>query len=403
MKFEYLNAYNHALNFEMHGSDYISNLYGLYKPSKEAVELQNKLLHSSCADMNSRYLAQWLNEYGEAKLVGASLVRVNLAGANFSSLRIRGMFFSDCNLSGAIFDDCDLSYIVFGGLKCTDSIDLSNASFRNAKITSCLFSYQNLRDVDMTDTIQLGVNYQETDLGGAIFSLSRLEHCDFRGVYFDSGTRFERLRSLFKTKLNRDSLSWLDSNHGGLTPAMKSMTIDGDEYSVLKKEFSGYRKTLHILSIIAFLVPYLLFGLLLWVRAIGNEVQDNFIPLYSAVFRYALNDSDTGWYDGWKPNAFRCLTVLVYCSYAVVRMVLIQRLTKLEQEEKDNGYRASFYFTDEVLAKPSAAYRIGLLYNRRYRLRYAHVFIVYRILYLFAYVLVAINALTLLNMPIALQ
>lgn len=111
-----------------------------------------------------------------AKLVQATLIRLDLAGADFSGAKLDNCTFLACKLGGANFYEADLR-----GCRFVERCDLAGAVFTGAQLQGC-----NLRDTKMPGCDLRRANLDDADLTG----------CDLRGAKFYQAiarrTRFDK-------------------------------------------------------------------------------------------------------------------------------------------------------------------------------------------------------------------
>lgn len=250
-------------------------------------------------------------------LAGADLGEVNLIQANLCRANLHDADLRLADLSGVDLRWAILTYAGFGGAVMKGA-DLSHANFMNASLN-------------------------KADLSGATLTDAHFDKADLRNA---TGLR-------------------LDGNHiidAHLSPRAK------DPWSVLRRTYSGPRYALHLIFLIAFLIPYIAKSLM-WVgvtntqhamidlqgtiqQAAETVADSTYQPLSVALEAVAeklanyVPSEETGWKQyrvaqllvGWDKSWIQVALVFVLLLYNALRGFLTFKVSLLREEEERSHY-----------------------------------------------------------------
>lgn len=133
--------------------------------------------------------------------------------------------------------------------------ELQSASFSDSKVSKCDFSEAKLPNVHFFDSKLIKSNFHGAILRGATFQGTSLNSIDLRGAQFDINTKFGNAR--FKGVLvNRDDATSIQNK---LKPEQIEGLLMGSDLDRLKRDFTGFKRWLHLAAILLFIAPYLLY------------------------------------------------------------------------------------------------------------------------------------------------
>ena len=313
----------------------------------------------------------------------------NVAGAKFRDARIDRVAFINCDLRQALFSpkysERSSSSLLF------DCCDLQNAHFQKIGLRRSIFAGCNLKDATFRDSLLVRCEWIEregkgnaegTDFLGATlencrmrlslegahfeqstnvrtvfdgsnlrsvnFSQASLVECSLRGVRVNSRTIFADLKSTEGCHIDRYTLSCLDAGFGGLSVGNRSDMKIHDDVALLRSQFSGIWMWSHMLSIVAFVFPYVWF--LVRQRTIARFYSDldreTSVSLLEAITRYILRGGQE-WNSGdwWTPSWPFCW-FLIILLHNVLRAFLLFKTKQLETQQEVSGLPAKFALDD---------------------------------------------------------
>jgi len=164
--------------------------------------------------------------FGDAHLENATLIFANLENANLIGANLKNASLAETNLKNANMGYANL-----------ESVSLWNANLNNADIRKAILKNANLTETILKNTNLFEANLENARLNNANLTDANLERANLdgaevrgaKGIVFDS-TQVERL------------------------------LIEGnapDPWSVLRRNYTGPRFFIHILLLVAFLLPYI--------------------------------------------------------------------------------------------------------------------------------------------------
>jgi uncharacterized protein YjbI with pentapeptide repeats len=270
-----------------------------------------------------------------ATLDCADLNEANLSGANLSGLNLSAADLSGANLSGANFSDADLSFAKLSGL------NLSRATLFDSNL-SC----SNLSGANLSDASLVNADLTEANLSGADLSGANLSQVDLRGARVNTNTRFER-NDVRGMQVDRSTLQYLREK---LSHAQLGDLRIHDDVVTLRCEFGGIWAVVHLLSVIAFFSPHLVFMVNLWAKSSTSEPPTGQLRVFTAFCRYVWNGG-VNWESGFDFNPVTFFTGLVFCGYNAFRVMLLVKTSKLESLEAASQVPVAFSFTERSWLK----------------------------------------------------
>lgn len=269
----------------------------------------------------------------EPDLSEADLSGANLSEINFSRANLHKAILFDTNLTKADLSKANLSRTWLVGAKLIEA-DLGGADLHgDTKLALIDLSGANLRDADLTHT-----DFRNADLSAV----------DLEGVH---------LRTAIGIRLDGHDLTDVR-----FSPGAK------DAWSRLRRTYSGPRYALHLIFLIAFLIPYIAKSLM-WVGVTNTQqvmidmqatiqqaaesvadstYQPLAVALETAAERLAayVPCEETGWKQyrvaqllvGWDKNWLQVVLVFVLLLYNALRGFLTFKVSLLREEEERSHY-----------------------------------------------------------------
>ena len=257
-----------------------------------------------------------------ANLSGADLNGINLARANLVNANLTGADLFRANLAAA-----DLT-----------AAGLSEANLREANLEEAILTEASLREA-----ILWGANLGGADLRGTLLELAILVRANLSGVKVDARTEFcneECDVEVVGCSIDKYALRTLD-NYGGLTSAHRAVMIIKDDLADLRASYSGLQRWIHLLALLAFVLPYAWFLAVQYGKAQFVELEGSeTIALWEALLRFIWNGGknwQAGWAFSWSFLAFIYLAI-----YNVGRGVLLWQTNRLEHQEHVTGVPVRF-------------------------------------------------------------
>lgn len=311
---------------------------------------------------------------------------VSLFESNFEDTAdiIRSKIGSNLNLAGTfvgltqIGENSVKGAVVLAGAKFLTP----NSAFRRVDFRGYHFS-----SVDLENVCFLGC-----DLRGADFTGTKLDNCDFSGSKMDTETSFKQA-TVENSIIHRFTLECL-KDYGGLSKGevMKMNIID--DVATLRKNYSGFGRWVHILSMLTFTFPYAWFLVSRWGEAKFTEDADGqHIPLWDALLRFIFNGG-VNWQEGYSFH-FSFIAFIFALFYNVLRAVLLRKTLALEAHQEITRLPAWFSLADTAMDIS--------LWKIDYRLTWYDIYTATRILFLLLIVATAYNTWHFLNMEVPIQ
>ncbi len=273
--------------------------------------------------------------------------RPNLTRADLKKSNLSGANLFDANLSGADLSEADLRGTDLMGANLREA-NLSGADLSEADLLVANLSKADLREADLREANLGEADLNEADLSDANLSMALLRQACLNRA---------QLRNCKELLLDDCEIEGTRFSPGAKDP-----------WSVLRRTYSGPRYALHLIFLIAFLVPYIAKALM-WtgvtntqqaivdlqgtIQQAAETVADSTyqplaIALETAAERLAdyVPSEETGWrrfrvYQllvGWDKNWLQVALVLVLLLYNGVRWKLTSRVSLLREEEERSHY-----------------------------------------------------------------
>lgn len=290
---------------------------------------------------------------GEVSMLGAKffdhvaieqsefLSSVSMFEANFRTLNLRGSKFAklldftlcknDVDFSRALAPRNALDQNGLEEVKFLEGVSFHGANLSQLKFVKCKMPRADLERCNLRDC-----EFHEVDLEGA----------KLRGAKFNTNTKFERCE-LEDCEIDVQALESMDS-YGGVSRGSRMRMRIHDDVATLRRQYSGYRANLHIVSLGVFAFPYAWFLMSRWGEAtfgIGSSEQG--IALGVALLRFIVNGGNA-WQEGWFPH-WSFLLFLGAFFFNVVRLILLWKTTELETQQVVTGLPALFSLTDTAM------------------------------------------------------
>lgn len=301
-----------------------------------------------------------------AKFDGLHVEHINLR-----RMRLDKASFRRTHLNHADLNSAQLSGATFRGA-CLADADLYECNLYAADLRSASLSRANLRRVNAEQADFKQADLYRADAANAQLRRAQFDNANFAGASL-FGAQFDHARVRDATGLLFDT----NPAHG----------IDGkaqDAWSLLRREYTGPRYLIHLVLLIAFLLPFI--GRIVQLSALA-EAHDGIVAIAdlestpAAVEDVASYISTQytrenaflvliGWTRGWE---FALLT-LVIVTYNCLRALLTTRVASLRDAEERSGVTPSIsdYYgtlhplTPQFQEQPFARQRLPVPATRRY-------------------------------------
>lgn len=251
--------------------------------------------------------------------------------------------FCNKDLSRIDFENTNLENSKFDGTNLTGSILIrvttnEHTSFKGAKLDKSVFNNSSIIGADFE-----GATFLEADLSDCTFGRSKFKNADLTEVKVNSRTRFDSINDCEKCKVDKGTLNSLaknDGNIGGLHSSELKKMVIADDFGKLKLSFSGFWKSLHIISLSFFAFPYAFFLFKLWSISYGLNLFDP-TPTTETIgelfWEYVYS---AGALDGRYSHLSLIALALVF--YNCCRVVLLWKTITLEHQENVSGLPSDF-------------------------------------------------------------
>ena len=229
---------------ELAGAD-LSNLTlqgaDLYRADLSGAKLENTNLNG--ANLTEAVLKN--ADLNHASLCVSKLYHVVATGARFSNATLQKLKALEADFRGCDFSKADLSHS-----------ELPFADLTGANLNGCNLQGATLQDTICTgaridDALLAGVKLLKSDLRGVDLSDTNLYKAQLLGTKLDSRTVWSRA-DLDSAELKVDGMLRFDENSirsARMAPNMK------DDWSTLRRTYTGTRLLFHVLFLIAFALP----------------------------------------------------------------------------------------------------------------------------------------------------
>lgn len=208
----------------------------------------------------------------QTKFEGADLTNANLHKSNFSNAKLGGAILNDVDLTEsssanayivgaelkrARFARANIQNTDFGGC------NLTEANFTDTTLMKCNLSNTILKDAFLYKTDAQGTHFDRADLSnanviGSVLTDTSLSGADLLGLQINSTTIMHSVRDVTGCKIDRYALEYLRSQKGLTDGMVMDMEVQ-DDLAILRSQFGGFWGTIHLVSIIIFLAPYIWF------------------------------------------------------------------------------------------------------------------------------------------------
>ncbi len=277
-----------------------------------------------------------------------------LGGVDFTKSEFRG----PTHFSGATFYSApQLQNVRFSGplkfdnVKCKKTISFKE-SFFEKNVDHTTFAFSEISGLNNLPTAINYVSFKGAKLFDPNFSGCKLIKCDFVSAElvqanFDTNTVFESC-NMKSCICQKSDLLHLDQNFGGLTVGQRREMKISDDISKLKSTFGGFWSTVHLISFIIFIFPYVWFVIKYWPESEFIYDDESYISLIQAFILNIWNGGrslESGeWRFHWSAVIFALL--LIYNS---LRIVLLWKTKQLELDEKITGIPPIFSFSENYV------------------------------------------------------
>ncbi len=219
-----------------------------------------------------------------------------------------------------------------------DRADIYRGQFQGLDLTKASLCEAHARRVNFTRSKLISADLRGADLRGSDMSYADLTNADLRGCSI-KGLLFTNA-SVKGMRIDRHALRSLGPENGGLTDAdLIDLKIDDDSVRLMVG-FSGLFAVTHVVSVLIFLLPYLVYGYRLYISSVGDicsAAEVLCIPLRSAMWEYVQTGG--GRHD---VDCFGLLIFFLLIIYSVFRISLAIKAQRLSVTERASGIPQRF-------------------------------------------------------------
>lgn len=222
-------------------------------------------------------------------------------------------------LPGAILDDKDLRRINL------QEADLTGASLKGVVAVRGTFTKATLISADL----------RHADLQGAAFNSADLTRADLRGCKLSPETNFTNA-VVTGMVIDLHALRSLGAQRGGLTDGAIGTMVIHDDRVKITQGFGGFWSVLHLLAVVVFLLPYVVFGVRSYVGAQLRPCDDGCIALRQAVWQYILTGGSP------QIDVLGLVIFALLAAYNVFRVALVYKVQSIRLVESASGMPQAF-------------------------------------------------------------
>ena len=299
-------------------------------------------------------------------LSGLDLVTNETLRDRLHSETREGVGIHDWNLQNVDLSGARLDGLVFYNADFQNS-DLSNASICNCRFIRGVFGVsvpdiETLRDREgrlsehtVKNLKAAACRLESTLAFGAEFKIASLSFADLTSMKVDEATRFSRV-GVIGTKITQAKLEMLQ-DFGGLAPGRMSQMEIVDDVATLRRSFSGFLNSVHVVAILLFCAPYLWFLGKQWVLAgVGEGIAfpGRTSPILANLCRFIVS----GGHDWriWHVNPWACIVFILAICFNGARIALYVKTKQLEHHRVVTGFYNEFHLSG-VWLKLLTSYR----------------------------------------------
>jgi len=239
------------------------------------------------------------------------------------TLKLRDGQYDGIEIPGALLSGVDLRRSNF-----QDS-DLSGAELTCVRATRALFTKADLSGADL----------RSSNFTDAQFNAATLDSADFRGCTLSPDTNLKDA-SVKKLKMDRRTLSMLGASRGGMTDAALAQLEIDDDRAKLTTHFGGFWTRLHLMAVVIFALPFVLFVLRKIAGAAFAPCTQDCTSLGSALLRYMLTGGNEA-----SANFTAISIAVLLLIYNVLRGTLVYKEHSLALADKARGIPQDFQLT----------------------------------------------------------
>lgn len=220
-----------------------------------------------------------------------------------------------------------------------DRADIYRGQFQGLDLSGACLNEAHARRVDFTRTKLISADLREADLRGSDMSHADLTNADMRGCKV-KGLVLNNA-NVKGMRIDRHALRSLGSGNGGLTDAdLIDLKIEDDSVRLMVG-FSGLFAFTHVVSVLLFLLPYLLHGYKLYVSSLDDAcglVGAVCETLRSAMWEYVLTGGGRH-----EVDYLGLIIFVLLLAFSVFRISLAIKAQILTVKERASGIPQRFY------------------------------------------------------------
>jgi uncharacterized protein YjbI with pentapeptide repeats len=273
--------------------------------------------------------------------------------------RFRGCKFDGCHFTNAslfaTFERCAFVGAQF------ELADFSQSRFRKCDLSAAAFDGSKFKEAEIEHC-----NFRKASLKSVSFIEAQISDTDFRGALLNDKSSLEGAK-LKHVRCRREDLAAI---HGALVKSLSPNQIQnidiGPDLAILKRDFTGFKRAMHLFALALFVAPYIFFLLAVEARhealrqifAVEDHVRERIAAQnlhLSTNHVFLLGDASkrkhptrTPAFQIWQHIRSRSTIQqsLFYflVAYNILRLLLLYKTTRLEHEEQVTGLESNFSF-----------------------------------------------------------
>jgi len=293
-------------------------------------------------------------KFNQGVFTNADLSESTLKKVMFKGADLTNLFMTNSKLTDVEFESVNLTKARLDWIAAEKTSFVKNCEMVNIDLTSSRFIDSAIRNCDAQNADLNGVKLSGCDLWGTNFSGSNLFEADLTRVNVSTQTRFENVTNAIACRMDKVTLELLGSDQGGLTPGHRRTMKIRDDVVELRRDFSGYRRSLHAISVLIFVAPYLWFLIkqCLRIRYFSIDPETESVPLLILLYRYVVSHGQgDSWHLQTDHNAIYVFLFITALFYIGLRSILWVKTLNLEHEQNVTELTVEFSMNDPISGK----------------------------------------------------
>lgn len=280
--------------------------------------------------------------FGKVTAVNANFVESTLKKVYFSSARLARSRMTSVGAYRCSFTRANVAGMQLHGLfeRCTfGQVDWSGVTIHGEWLR-CTFNFGKMSEAMLHGVNLTGSRFRLTDLRGAHLTQCNLSGVDLRSALLSDQTRFDA-SNVDDCLIDRETLRFL-RNLGGLASSdLRKMRIVGNDVVRLRSAFSGYRRWIHLGSVVVFVAPYIYFLARIYPSSAFVDASRDTVSVVEALCRF-IHNGGRNWEAGWDIRVWPLSLFFMQLAYNLVRLVLVWKVATLDLQERVRGFHDDF-------------------------------------------------------------